>query len=801
MADYQQVGGTEDDGVFKNIRRQLGVYRTNFSRMDYALTGVSVVVAVLLLFAVIGGCVCWYNYVYQQDMGNMLKRAFKFSSKHNGFGLIEDRMIAELPWYFKLNVSITQNLNMEDGAGLHFYPGLPLHSRNVQHEEEQEGGKRMILPSAHQYGILFHNGELGIIDMDGGNIINVHDLYADNIYGSVSSRVNGSTADNIAPGLAVGLLTNGNVSIGFSPNPGSHPPVVNGYQAYTSGTAVLVATARYNINKTANAYLDDNGAIFLYVATRDDDTGVTTTSEPVEILAAGIALGARTFKLISLGTADGNCANSVVLVYINNGASDNIYVRVMDLTDPEAPVFQDPFGSDQPGFGVLKTITPRIQDAVAITHTHTLGEDPSSRWIILAFSDVSGNNSAVPLTTNETIVGVPVFANVDGGWVYGFNVLANATATYTWPLNYAPIRQIGAVVDAGNVSTSNDLQGDCDQCIKLHFGGVLQTYGVSSRAGGSLEGLQFEMEQLVLPAKTLNLTANGRLAGYTLQTGNNQGADDFYWGADLGQVDGSGIQFYHAAYVIGESQFGHVFSMLVNNSASTSDSYTGQFGNDVQYPYSSYVGSLVSVAATCSDRVIITYTTTSFGSQHTVSVLLETQTPSRCLPTGCQYTGTPVYASAYEAYVAQTVWSNLAASSYSCTTLTPFFTTYTAYDMFSQYNSTIYSTSGMVGQYTLTYADLISPEFVVGVSVGYTNLTTYLVEYQTSGSLDLSTLPNGILGRTCPFEAPFYVYACSNGSLSDSQFCRDPSATNPGPLVGYANVDCTLTVNVPLQAA
>jgi hypothetical protein len=96
----------------------------------------------------------------------------------------------------------------------------------------------------------------------------------------------------------------------------------------------------------------------------------------------------------------------------------------------------------------------------------------------------------------------------------------------------------------------------------------------------------------------------------------------------------------------------------------------------------------------------------------------------------------------------------------------------------------------------VTYADNTKPVYVVGVSTGYTNLTAGTVSVQTSGSLDLNTLPNGILGRSCPLEAPTPIYACSNGSLTDSKYCRDNAATNPGPFIGIANVNCVLSIAV-----
>ncbi|MBS1586625.1 MAG: hypothetical protein JSS82_13910 [Bacteroidetes bacterium] len=774
--EYEVVSVEDDAGFVK----WTSWASDNVARLDVVVTAF---IVVFLLFAVISGCVTWYNYKYQGAMGGMLQTAWKFDSGNYGFELISHRMSGIVPFYFNLNVSMFQNLNMENGAGLHFYPTAPpTHSRGI-------------LPSTHQNGIFMHAGIDSIIDMDGGNIINVHDLIADYIYGNVASRVNGSTEDNIAPGLAVGLLLNGNVSVGFSPNPGSYPEVVNQVNEISTGSFTLYSVARIGASRSITAFIADDGSVMAYASTRDPVSGVTTNTVPVEILATGLAV-ARTIKLVSLGLADGSTANSTALIYVKDSTSDNIYVRVIDFTDPEVPTFQDPFGTVDPGFGVLKNINPVVQDAVAIPHTHVAGEPASSRWIILAFSDTSGNNTAVPLTANETAAGTPVFTNVNGGWVYGFNVLADVTATYTFPFNHTSLRQIGAVTGATDESTSTDLAGNCASCIKLQFGGVNQQYGVSSRAGGSLEGLQFEMEQLILPAKTLNLTANGRYLNYTLDPTKNPNGDTVIWDAALGNVDGSGVQYYHTAYGIGLSQFGGLFSLRVASGASTTDSYSGKFGNMVLQPDTSYTGSLISVAATCADRLIITYTTTTLELLHTVSVLISSTTPSFCSPAGCQYTGTPVYASAYEAYSAQTVWQNLASTAYSCSSLTSFFTTYAAYDQTAVYNTTIHSVTGEVGVYTLTYATQINPIVVVGVSSGFTNLTSGIIQYQTSGVLDLSTTTYGILGRTCPYEAPFDVYACVNGSLTGSQFCDSISALNPSPRVGRANVDCTLTIEV-----
>lgn len=783
--DYTRV-----DDAFTELNESNRKHRRNIIGLESALV-ITMVIGTLWLIAIT--VVASLNWEYSHSIGRMLKHVFKFADNNNGFGLLKDIMTTEVRWLFKTNVSFMQYLSMEDGGGIHLWPPPvpPLHLIGKRSADEAN----LVLPSAQQYGIYFHNGPLGIIDMDGGDIINVDVLQANIIIGDLVSVVNGSTADNIAPGLVVGLLRGGNVSVGFNPNPLYYDPVANQAQNTLAGTSQLLRTARIGTNKTASIYFDDAGAIQLFVTVRDDDTGDNINSAPVEVLPAGIAV-LRTALVVSLGDSTYGFLNSVVLIWVNDDTSDNIYARVIDLTDPTAPVFQDPWGVNSPGFAALKTIAPRLQDATAISHVHVASEDPSSRWIILAFSDTTGNNSAVPLTANETATGTPVPTSVAGGWVYGFNVLANASMTPLWPLNYTGLRQIGTVYDLTSESNSTDLSGDCNKCIKVQYTGVSQTFGVSSRTGAGLRSLQFELEKLVLPDKSLNLTADGRLAGYTLPPEYNTVPDTYMWDHGIGNVDASGIQYLHVAYIIGGSQFGHVFTAKINNSASTSDTFTAQFGPDAEYPFSVYANGFLSIASTCADRVIVSYVNTKYGRQETVSVLISSLTPSLCSPSGCQYVGTRASVSSYSAYNFQTVWQNLNAQSYSCSALTDFFTVFATLNEFNVVNTSISMASGLVGSYSISYADNVRPVYVVGVATKYTNLTSGVVEYQSGGAFDVASTAYPIIGASCPLQTVVPVYACTNGSISISPYCASSKTTSPGPYIGLASPPCTVTIAV-----
>jgi hypothetical protein len=783
---------TAGGGVDEPARKRYKWVEWSMYRLQNALL---VIGGILLVVALIGAGFAWYTYNQQQNMSGAMRQIFQFGDGHGGFELIKGRASIQSPLLVKLNASFLQDINMENGGGIQFYPvAPPLHLKR---------SADVVLPSAGQYGIHFHNGAAGIIDMDGGDIVNVNELQADTIIGTVSSRYNASTSDNIAPGLAVGLLLNGSLGVGFSTNPNGGEPIYSQSQTLLllPQNSKLISQARLSLTQAVQAWMDDDdGGIQAVVTTVDLATNVSTNSDPVTILPAGQFL-LRAFFIVALGNTAGDSLTSALLVWVHNAASANIYARVIDFANPAAPVFQDPFAPTSLGFAALKNIDAFLQSATVVDHTHAVGEAASSRWVVIAFSDFAGNNSAVPLTPNETTTGTPVYANVNGGWVYGFNVIANASATPTWPLNHTTLHQIGQVYGATDVSTSADLAGNCEQCIKLAHSTGSQ-YTVSWRTNSSLQTIQVEVEQLFLPERVLNLTTGGRFAGYVLPNEQNPSGEDYLWDTSVGQPDSNGVQYYHAGYTIAADQTGHLFTLRIVNGAATSDWARTAIGNDVQYPYSFFGGVLISLSATCGDRVIVTYTTSLYGQQSTVSVLMSGMTPSECGVTGGCMLETPAASLAgIEAYVALTTWQTLGDGNFPCTGLSPFFSAFGEEDQYVEDNTTIYATAGTVGSYTITYASSVASKYVIGVSTGYTNLTTGLVEVQTSGSLNLCQLPFGVLGRVCPYESPFYVYACPNGSLTWSKFCNDPTAMSPGPLLGLANVDGTLDISVAPQAA
>ena len=376
-------------------------------------------------------------------------------------------------------------------------------------------------------------------------------------------------------------------------------------------------------------------------------------------------------------------------------------------------------------------------------------------------------------------------------------------------------RTVCIVDNLTDTSTSNDLANANKGSIsveRLQGGSFVTAWrtGVNENEG------KFEVDYINVTALEIQLSARSP----TLFVSPTENLGLAWWQFDISvsqrepHLLGGYKQSIFVAYNIGPSTYGLLFfstlevpsdAALVVDSDPWITSGTVQFTNDVNpiYTYAFPSSAGLYVEGVCSNQAIVSFVSGGVGvPQRGYTVLVNLQPTQACVDTGyCASVSTRVPFSNNIPYLGFTLWRTLASDSFDCETiLTPFVSVYASYEAADYYNSTINVSPGVVGEYTISYAPLDQPRQVAGVASAVYE-TDSLVSYVVSGSINVCMAPYTVDARSCPFEAPAPVYACSSGLLTFSPYCADTEVTSPGQLLGYTDILGNLEVRPVIQNA
>lgn len=640
-----------------------------------------------------------------------------------------------------------------------------------------------VQPSWPVGGIRFVNNDAGI-EMDGGNITGATAVYADNVYGDVRARLVGHTGRAIAAGRAVGFLANGSLAEGFSPIPSSEDPIENQDLTLRSASVpfdeTFLSVVRFSEYEWAVLYANGTSsqAVFARRISVDPLTNARTYTGPGLVLATGTFFTNRQFKACSLEAADGTGAKHVLISYID-ATYESIWGTMCDLSNINAVVCQT--GAAAGGTLLVHSgLTPKISDMIC-TVRPAEETTPGARWATIAFID-SGTVPAPSAPLEAIIAAESLPNNTDtvqsGGWVFNVRFVVPASTPAVYPIAITPLRQIGAVDNLTDVSTSSDLS-NCPNCIKLH---VVNTkyYGVSWRTGVTYSEGKTEVEMLQLPGKTIALTK--RWSGLWVTSYDNPDAEELYFFCSSGVLSGTWLNLY-MIFTIGGSN-------VAIATAVRFDTATLAFGTTIRSHaianlnplYALNSDQALSIEGVCANQVVVSYSAISNGMLvgESVVVTYEPGLTTSTISAAKRFSNHAVY-------IASNSWRALSDSAFSCAAgLHPFVTVFVTDDRLADSNSTIFAASGLAGSYSMTYAHRDKPERIVGVTTAASEADG-TVAYQTSGSLNMCSYIDTSSGAACPYEFPAPVYACSDGEATLYQYCTDSNVYNPAQLLGFTS--------------
>ena len=656
----------------------------------------------------------------------------------------------------------------------------------VAHPEEhimKELSKRAIQtyrPESKYSGITFL--DQSNITMNGGSIVNVANLYATNIFGSIRGGVNETTASNLTTldiGLFFGPLPNGSIALGYAPIPTAGTPLINQIYELKEDDVDELELVRFNEEDFAFVY--SNGSLsplYTIAGALDPVTNRATYTQPGKILNTGVA--SLQMRACSFEGPTGLGANVIAVVYQSN-IDGNLYARVCDLSVPTAPVC-GPSTNVSTGDAAVNGVyvvdgSPVLNDMTCLIHPDDELVAPTTlRWVVISYT--SGT----------------------GGWKMAIQLNADVTVALPGTIPRTPPVLVGIVNNLTDVSTSTDLANTGQNSIQVtaipEVGGY---FVVTWKTESELQAGKTEVDYIDTTGPVLVLTTRSPLEFLTVYQ--NAGDDDWVFRTTVGLRDATtGHNKIYIGYNIEYSNFGRLVMIelatpVPSGTFATSPWFyqeVSEFASDLNALDGTNDASTLSVAAVCTDQVLVTYAgaSTFLLPQSGITVLVNTATDQSCISlNSCVTVSSEALITNIFPYLLTTVWGSIAQSTFDCsdTGLTPFLSAVAIINGYNQYNSSLFIAPGLAGRVTVSYAPYDVPRQVTGIITGvYENITTATT--QTGGSVNVCSFPYTIDGIACPFEAPAPVYACPGGYPTFSPYCTSSNARSPGPLVGYTDI-------------
>lgn len=654
--------------------------------------------------------------------------------------------------------------------------------------------------SYHIGGIKFVNNPNGSIAMDGGNITGAGWVEVDNISGNVRNLVQGVAGRAISVGEGVGFINDGTLAPGYATVPSDGTPLIEQAYYLVSNSPpdqnTFIQEVRFNETDYAIIYRNasSNGGIFAKRIRVNTTTNQQENLGHGQILAGGIAHVSRQFKACSFQRPDGTGMAHVFVAYIDT-VFESVWGIQCDLSTVTAPVCQ--VGGTGNGTAlVFSGLDPHI-NSLTCNAVPTQETSTSARYPVIAFTDGAGT----PINTTEsyaiaTAESLPLQTTVEGGWVFSSRFLVPAATAAVFPIKITTLRQIGAVSNLTDVSTSQDL-ASCINCIYLSpASGAYYSLAWRSNPADPTSG-QTEIESVVAaPSVQPDLTLVTRWAGYWINAYDNPSNDGYEAFAATGIPSGDWMNIYFG-FSIGDSTA--VIATAVRYNIVTL-AYGTSLRTKVAIDAQAVTGSsaFISLAAdgVCSNRLVVSYSASTPRGIHGKSVVVayESTLLYSSVSSGAIYSNSAPY-------VASVVWNTYGASAFTCTGLIPFATMFVTTDEISETNTTVFLATGYVATQALTYSSPTEADTVVGVAVTSAAAAGDTFLYQAYGEINMCDYIDTTRGVSCPYELPAPVYVCNNGAPTFSPYCTVSSVASPAQRIGFTNVDGNVLLQIAPAAA